>query len=183
MLLQWSPLSAATGCEDVWFTRNLIMDRAGQCFASPLGQALFDNSDCTATNVRPAFADQTVVDQILALEAQFGCRVDTSRTWLDLPDINFRRVLTNHPVKGDGEWACQGWLGPVTPLYAGHHAPLRAIGQITPGEHVSFGHPSSAPNWSYITSHAPGDRGDSGPLTSAGWLYWPGDMPCAAEAG
>lgn len=179
LILIGSPLAAATGCEDVWFTRNLIMDRAGYCFASPLGQALFDNSDCVGTHVQPASPDQAVVDQILALEAQFGCRVDTNRTWLDLSDINFRRALTNHPVKDEFEWGCLGWTGPVTPLHAGYHAPLRAIGQISPGDYVSFAYLSDAPGWMYVTTHAP----VWGALKSAGWLYWPENQPCAAEAG
>ena len=41
-----TPAFALDHCEEWWFTRNLVFDRAGYCFSSPLGQAVFDNSDC-----------------------------------------------------------------------------------------------------------------------------------------
>ena len=34
-----SPAAASDVCDDLWFTRNLIMDRAGYCFGSVLGRA------------------------------------------------------------------------------------------------------------------------------------------------
>lgn len=175
------PVWAASGCEDVWFTRNLIMDRAGYCFDSPLGRALFDNAGCIGKSVTLDPASQAVVTQIRGIEARFACRVDTNQQWLDLPDINFRRALTSHPIRDEFEWACLGWTGPVTPLHAGYNAPLQVIGQIAPGDYVSSSH-LYVSGWSYVTTHAPSFR----TLHSAGWVYWPesaGRMPCADEAG
>ena len=37
------PAAADERCHDLWFARNAIMDRAGYCFGSVLGQAVFDN--------------------------------------------------------------------------------------------------------------------------------------------
>ena len=170
---------AAAACDDLWFTRNLIMDRAGMCFGTPLGQALFDNADCSGSQVRLSPENLDVVNQLQSLEAIIGCRIDTSRQWLDLPDIEFRRVLTTHPVLDRLAWGCNGWTGPAVPLYAGYHAPLQAIGQISPGDFVVFDHISGVPNWSYVTSHTY----NHGALKSAGWLYWPGESPCADIAG
>lgn len=178
-LLLAAPLRAETGCEDIWFTRNLVMDRAGYCFSSPLAQALFDNSDCIGTQVALDPASQALVSRIQALEAQHGCRVDTSRRWLDMDDIHFRKALTVLPIRDEFEGGCLGWTGAVTQLYAGYYAPLQAIGQIAPGDYVSYAHLSDAPGWAYVTVHAP----VWGAFKSAGWLYWQGEPPCADFAG
>jgi hypothetical protein len=170
-------------CEDIWFTRNLVMDRAGYCFASPLGQAVFDNSDCTGMQVQLDPAATEVVARIRALESEYGCNVDTSKPRLTMLDLAFRRVLRDLPVRqmGDSsEWACLGWTGPTLPLYDGFTAPLHAIGEVTPGDYVSFGHQGPGQNWTYVSVHPPGFGGG---FKSAGWMYWPDQMPCASEAG
>ncbi|MBK0327074.1 DUF4453 domain-containing protein [Rhodobacteraceae bacterium F11138] len=178
-----SPAVAATGCEDAWFTRNQIMDRAGYCFSTPLGRAMFDNSDCVGTQVRPDPYYQPVIDEILKREAQHNCRVDTGRQWLDLEDVQFRRALSDFPIKDEFEGGCLGWTGAQTPLYAGYREPFRAIGQITQGDYVHFGHNAvhgaGEAGWAYVTIHQPA----WGAFKSAGWLYWPGERPCADYAG
>lgn len=178
LLLLASPLYAIEGCEDVWFTRNLVMDRAGYCFSTPLAQTLFDNSDCTGTEVTLTPADTALLARIRSLEAQHGCNVDTSRTWFDMPDILFRKALSVLPVRMDGQWGCLGWTGPQTPLYSGYHEPFHAIGRVDPGDYVLFEHEGTG-QWQYVTVHI----GDFDVFKSAGWLYWTDRMPCAAEAG
>ncbi len=174
-----APLSAAEGCADVWFTRNLIMDRAGYCFGSPLGQALFDNSDCTGQHVQLDPTSQALVQRIRGLEAQHGCQVNTNAQWLEIDDIAFRRVVRDLPLRVDGQWGCLGWAAAETPLYDGHSAPLHAIGKVLPGDYVLFEHEGVADAWVYVTIHEP----VWGPFKSAGWLYWPGRTPCLEEAG
>jgi len=49
-----APAAALEICDELWFTRNLIYDRAGYCFSSPLGRAVFDNSDCTGSALKIA---------------------------------------------------------------------------------------------------------------------------------
>ena len=172
------PLMAESGCEDIWFTRNLIMDRAGYCFSSPLGAALFDNSDCTGTQISLDPAAQAQVARIRALEAQHGCQVDTNRTWMDMPDMAFRKALTVLPIRTEGEWGCLGWTGAAAPLYSGYYEPFHAIGQVGPGDYVSFAY-ENVGDWIYVTTYAP----VWGAFRSAGWLYWPGEKPCADAAG
>ena len=150
------------------------MDRAGYCFSSMLGQTLFDNSNCTGQQVNLAPVDANAVTELRALEARIGCRVDTSRQWINLSDINFRRVLTNSPVLDELQGKCLRWLGPVTPLYAGHQEPFVAIGQIQAGDGVGLNH-LPVGDWAYVTAHYPGSDG----LKSAGWLYWPDRFPCS----
>ena len=174
-----SPALAATGCEDIWFTRNLIMDRAGYCFSSTLGQELFDNSDCTGTTVTLDPRSEAIVDRIRALEAEHGCNVDTNRTYLDIKDLQFRRALVDLPIMAEGDWGCLGWTGPEVPLYNSYHEGYQPIGRLQPGDYVSFAFLSDAEGWRYVTTHAP----VWGPLRSAGWLYWPERHPCAEEAG
>ena len=69
------PIGAFAGetCEDLWFTRNLIMDRAGYCFGSALGQSLFDNGDCLGKSVVLDAASSRLVQELRAREAQFAC--------------------------------------------------------------------------------------------------------------
>ena len=173
-----APFGAAQACEDLWFARNFIMDRAGYCFGSRLGQAVFDNSDCTSQQVRLDAADQATITQIRRKEAEFGCHIDTNQSWLNLKDINFRKVLTSNPIPDDFGWGCLGWIGPETPLYAGHQEPFHAIGRINPGDYVFFSH-IGVFDWAYVTVSDP----YSDAFKSAGWLYWPGKKSCTAEAG
>jgi hypothetical protein len=160
------PLAASGACDDLWMTRNQMMDRAGYCFGSTLGQTIFDNGDCTGHQVQLSDQDTEIIQKVQALEARIGCRVDTSRTWLELPDINFRRVLTSLPVLDELPGKCIGWIGPETPLYAGHQEPFQVIGKVMPGDDVGYNHLAVA-DWAYVTTHAP--RGDT--MKSAGWLY------------
>lgn len=169
--------AAAEGCVDVWFTRNLIMDRAGYCFGSPLGQALFDNSDCIGKSVQVDPASQQLINRITQIEAQFGCRVNTAQTWIDIPDINYRRVMTDLPFRDEFQFGCLGWAGPQTQLYTGTAA-THFIGQIMPGDYVLFEHEGIG-DWSYVTVHT----ANFATFKSAGWLYWPGREPCTQEAG
>lgn len=157
--------AAADGCDDLWFTRNLIMDRAGYCFGSTLGQAVFDNSDCIGKSVQVAPIDSQLVARIQNLEKVHGCRVNTSGTHLDLPDSFVRRQLIDLPVRDEFESACLGWLGQVVPLRSGTSTLAPVIGQILPGQTVSYGH-YPVGNWSYVTVS---NRGAWQPV-GGGWL-------------
>jgi hypothetical protein len=181
LALLLSPAAAAaglTGCEDIWFTRNQIMDRAGYCFSSPLGRALFDNADCRGSEVALDPAAQAQVAEIQALEARHGCRVDTGRGWLDMPDLAFRRALWDLPIRDEFEGGCLGWTGPAVALHAGHRPGSPMIGRVDPGDYISFAY-LPVDGWTYVTTHAP----VWGPLRSAGWLNTGGaELPCAGYA-
>lgn len=172
--------AASEGCDDVWFTRNLIFDRAGYCFGSNLGQAVFDNSDCIGTSVTIAPDQKRIVDEIRALEAQHGCQVDTSRAGLNLIDMAIRRQLRDLPIRDEFESGCLGWLGPVVPLRAGHDGAAAVIGRVEPGDYVSYSHIGTT-GWSYVTTHTT----NWGTLKSGGWMDQSGvsDASCAQWAG
>ena len=57
VFLLLTPVTAVADalCDELWLTRNMVFDRAGYCFGSNLGEAIFDNSDCNSRGV-PACA-------------------------------------------------------------------------------------------------------------------------------
>jgi len=156
----------AGACDDLWFTRNLIIDRAGYCFGSPLGQSMFDNGDCVGKQITVAPDDRRLVERVQAMERQLGCAVDTGRTHLDLPDIAIRRRLRDLPVADEYESGCIGWREPVTPLYAGRSPFTEIVGRIEPGDDVRYSHwTTDDDRWIYVTVWASG----WGAFRSAGW--------------
>lgn len=173
-----APMALANGCHDLWFTRNLVMDRAGYCFGSVLGQAQFDNSDCVGKQVTLAPYWSNFVAQVQALEREWGCKVNSSQTVLDLEDAWIRRQLVHLPLRDELGSGCLGWQGPATPLYAGFDGVSPAIGSINPGNYVTFYH-WPVGEWTYVTVSGPDWVRFSG-----GWLY--GVVPqnyCAGWAG
>lgn len=166
-----SPVLATDACHDLWFTRNALVDRAGYCFGSVLGQAVFDNNGCTGKSVTLSPQAQQTVHQIQALEARIGCRVNTGQTSLELDDLELRRRLWDLPVLDELAGACLGWLGASVGLRAGHRSDAPYVGQITSGNYVSYGHVPVG-SWSYVTTSGPDWQ-----VTSGGWL----DMSAVQE--
>ena len=160
-----TPVAAQEACDDVWFTRNLQFDRAGYCFGSVLGQALFDNSDCTGRDIILDPEVKRQVEEIKKIEAHHGCKIDTSRRTLQIADLQIRRRLRDLPIRDDFSSGCLGWLGEAAPLYSGHDESSSIIGQVEMGDYVLF---SFLPvnGWSYVTTHAHEFSG----LKAGGWV-------------
>ncbi len=69
--------SGRTSCDSLWIERNQILNAAGYCFATPLGLAVFDNSDCTpGTPALPEAALNQIADIELA-EVGRLCDINT----------------------------------------------------------------------------------------------------------
>lgn len=158
------PAHAGDGCHDLWFTRNLIMDRAGYCFGSALGQAVYDNGDCVGKTVSLGPSQTQQVNTIRGMEKFHGCNVNTSGRYLDVPDHSIRRYLIDLPIRDEYESACLGWLGPVTPLYSGHSLGTAPLGQIQPGDYVHYAH-IPVGSWTYVTVQTPQWQ-----IKTGGWL-------------
>ncbi|MCY4288930.1 MAG: YARHG domain-containing protein [Aestuariivita sp.] len=80
-ILAFSPsLAQAELCDELWFTRNLVFDRARYCFGTTLGRATFDNSDCMTRSPVLSEEDQRIIAEVQAVEEDFSFSVDTSRT-------------------------------------------------------------------------------------------------------
>ena len=162
-------------CNQLWFMRNLIMDRAGYCFGSALGQALYDNAGCTGTDVRPGPAASRQVQKIQKLEQQIGCKVNTGQSRLDLPLMAQIRRLRDMPLPDNGGWACLGWKAAAVPLYDGYGAGAKAIGQIAPGDRVDFGFLPEGNRVAVVVSR--------GGKTLLGWKDVGVEASCTEEAG
>jgi hypothetical protein len=150
------PATAQTGpwCQEIWLSRNTVMDRAGQCFTTPLGQAVFDNSDCTPGR-RPLLPlDAEIVTRLEVLENDSGCAVDTSAPELDPATATWRARLAELwtiPIRADTEHGCGGYSGPVRELHAGMSRSTGVIGRLEPGQNFGFAHAPMRGGWDYIT--------------------------------
>ena len=127
-------------CDDLWFVRNQIFDAQGYCFGSALGKAIFDNSDCTTSNPELSEKDRRYIAELQAMEAEWECKVDTSRQELNIHSFDKRRILTEQPLHDFTESACLGYLGATIPLYDGPSKDRVQIGHITMGSDILFAH-------------------------------------------
>lgn len=155
-------------CEQPWFIRNLIFDRAGFCFSSPLGQATFDNSDCTGTDVVLSQRDREAVALIREMEDLLDCSMDTSgQTLSTLPELNQLRRFTLLPIPADAASGCIGYLGPQLPLLEAPGAlngPV--LGTLTLESSILFDFlPENG--WEFVTVYPSGWEGPPGP---SGWV-------------
>ncbi|MEM6478957.1 MAG: DUF4453 domain-containing protein [Pseudomonadota bacterium] len=178
------PVWADDICEDHWLTRNAIFDRAGHCFGSPLGQAIFDNSDCTAS-LSLSKRDESSIAEIRAFERELGCKVDTSKTALSLSDLSVRLRLAAFPIRDIFESGCIGYLGETVPLFAGLTGSSAQVGAITRGDFVLSSHLSrqgaDGRMWSYYTIWPNGNG--TAAMKGAGWTPAPVFSTCRQVAG
>lgn len=134
---------ADLSCDELWFARNAMMDKAGYCFGSPLGKALFDNSDCTTTDPQLESAAQAMVQQITKNEAALSCVVDTQRKTLEDGAIGYIRqrieLDVQPPVPGlwHAEESCMGY-GADVPVYAAPDQGARVIETMRQGGDIHF---------------------------------------------
>lgn len=169
-------------CEYPWFVRNLIFDRAGYCFSSPLGQALFDNADCTGTDITLSPRDAAAVAHIRELEAREMCQIDTSAGRLDHQDA-FQHLhrMTVLPIPVEHESGCSGYLGPerlVMPAPSPLASPVQGV--LTQGTDILFGHLAEG-TWEFVGIYP---EGWSGEPTLYGWVDFGGTFPaCQQYAG
>ena len=152
-------------CNRLWYMRNLVMDRAGYCFGSALGEALFDNSDCVGGDIRLSPNDSRQVAKMKALEDQEGCRVNTKARTLDLFGENpaVLRRLRDMPMPGWGSGGCT-WAGAPIPLFDGYSSGSVQIGQIRAGDRLSFEYESEG-KWSAVST-----SGSKGEQDILGWF-------------
>ena len=115
LLLASSPLPAFAEepCADLWWSRNQLFNQAGYCFASQLGQSMFDNSDCTTNELPKLSASATkTIAAIREEEARWSCKSDTSAATLELNRLDIRRSLKEVAVNDGLESGCINYQGP-----------------------------------------------------------------------
>lgn len=150
-----SPAAAQNSafCQELWLSRNTVMDRAGQCFQSTLGQAVFDNFDCVEGEIRLNPLDSELVRLALEVEDWAECRVDTEADRLDVGALPFHARLMELftvPVRGDSEHGCQGYQGPPLALHAGISTNTTVLGTLEPGQAFSLVHWRLRGGWEYL---------------------------------
>lgn len=137
-----APIAAVADdvCEELWLTRNTVFDRAGYCFGSDLGRAVFDNSDCTATAPKLSSEGEAIVALVREVEVGLNCQVNTNRKTLKLDYVIERRALYDLAVNSRFESSCLGYKGPPLLLTAGRHPDTAISGEIIKGMDFNFGH-------------------------------------------
>lgn len=158
-------VSADPLCDDLWFTRNVIFDRAGYCFGSELGASVFYNGDCTTSAPEITPADQENVARIRAAEQDWDCAIDSTVARSLSIDAAFRLLLSDQPVATGYESGCIGWQANPMPLRAGHSPDAPVVGQVQQGDNVNFGHEPVA-GWEYLRVYRDGE------MAAEGWADW-----------
>jgi len=140
-------------CDELWFARNLLFDHAGHCFDSTLGQAVFDNADCTTAT--PALDERAAanVARPRAAETAYGCAIDTRRTPLrDQEYLAFYRDLQDLPVVELYPGGCIGYRGAPIPLCNGASNSVSVIGTAAPGQSLGLSYQDFG-DWTFVTVH------------------------------
>ncbi len=133
------PAAALEYCEDLWFTRNLVFDRAGYCFGSELGKAVFGNDGCVGKDISLTPAEAALVARVRAREAEANCSVNTGQTVLPVPNQSLRRAMIDLPVATEFESACVNWLyPPVLPLFSAKDVSAPVSASVIPGDTLLF---------------------------------------------
>ncbi|WP_198666058.1 DUF4453 domain-containing protein [Tropicimonas sp. IMCC34043] len=143
-------------CQDLWYARNLIFDRAGFCFDSTLGKAIFDNSDCTTRTPEFSPEDSLRLARIEAIEDRGACAVNTATTLLDLPDLPLRKRIDPPPVLDPQVpgWGCVGWTGGAGTLHIGQSPNTLISGQVQAGDTITSRYLPEQ-GWSFLTVERP----------------------------
>jgi|SaaInlStandDraft_1057018.scaffolds.fasta_scaffold215434_2 hypothetical protein len=136
-------------CDELWLTRNQVFEQAGYCFGSTLGKAVFGTAGCTTKSPTVSGAAEVLIDQVKQLEAQNGCKVDTTRQTLDIPLLNQRLALSDLPLVDPFESACIGWRGGELPLFPVRSAEGIPFGSIRRGDTIRSAH-QSAEAWDFV---------------------------------
>lgn len=153
-----TPAFSTDICDDLWFTRNLVFDRAGYCFNSQLGQEIFDNTGCTTNSPQFSPKDAKLVALVKQREQFWECRATTSRKTLDVDLLQTRMQLQDLPViNEDNLFACHQWQGPKITLRAAHNAASDSLGKAQNGDELFFSH-DDIDGWMFVAAAKAGRK-------------------------
>jgi hypothetical protein len=161
-----APAAASTDCDEIWGTRNALFWRAGYCFTSPLGLALFGNLGCRPGEPAPPAADRAAVARMQALEDRIGCRTDTRAPPTAAQIAVLARIvrLVDIPEPDELGFACWGYLGAPFPLHAGASAASPQTGTAPSGLSLVYDY-DPRNGWSYVRVVT----GPGGGTVAEGW--------------
>lgn len=146
----------ADDCLDLWFSRNAMFNDAGYCFGSPLGQALFDNSDCMTSDPQLTPINAQVIGKIKEEEQSLDCTIDTTNVSVDTNEIMsfpMRWQVETQPVAGPSEFtefACFGFLQDRVAVRTSPTSGAELLGWINTGSDYRTNHQDWG-KWSFVT--------------------------------
>ena len=177
LLLMPAPVAALEICDELWFARNLLFHRAGYCFGSELGQAVFDNTDCVEGAVELGPLGKEIVERVKAAEAEFECAVDIRQDFLAVPQQALRIAIVDIPFPVDAEIACVGWKGERLPLHTERREDAVVTGAARIGDTLLFQF-EDVDGWSFVEVQ------QNGIPAGAGWSQVEiSEEHCTAVAG
>lgn len=142
-------------CDDLWYSRNFYYDKASYCFASKLGKAIFDNSNCISNKITLSKPTKHRIGQIKQVEKEFNCQVNSKKLKrLNITGYSARKNLLEQPINQGLESSCVGYLGNhKVPLYADRSSNSKVLGYITLGANVFSTHDEvDETNWWFATT-------------------------------
>lgn len=135
-------------CSDLWLSRNAMLNDAGYCFSSNLGQTIFDNADCS-TDEPVLLADvQQQIGAIATQEKLSQCVVDTSSRSINLDHIYLRLQLDFQPLDEGDEGGCLGYQGNPITVYSAPNPSSKILGTIQPNDSFAMRYPDWE-GWSF----------------------------------
>ncbi|KMW60172.1 hypothetical protein AIOL_000325 [Candidatus Rhodobacter oscarellae] len=149
-------------CEELWFARNMAFHKAGYCFGSNLGQAVFGNFGCVGKDVTLAPRQAAFVARLRASEAEEGCRVDTSAGRVSVSLSEARKRLTDQPFPSIYESACIGWRGGPLSLFAGRGQDAAKMATVFDGVDLLLQY-EDADGYSFVEAMTEGE------VVAVGW--------------
>lgn len=175
-----TPVRANDLCAELWFVRNLAFDRAGYCFSSPLGQAKFDNGDCTTKNAVLSRENAKLVEFIRDQEKFMNCAVNNQSTRLSVPFESDWRRMRDLAGPNDGAFGCLGWNGPDVPLRWAHNAGAGIAATGRAGMTIIWDYESFGPaGWDFLSLYD-----GNGNFLGMGWSNIPiNEALCSDLAG
>jgi hypothetical protein len=166
-------------CDQLWFARNKVFAETGYCFKSKLGQTYFDTANCSQTPRALSADEKLQTAQAREMEEEYACKVDSSRSRLDLGDYAALVDLTVTPIPTGHGFSCIGWKGPNQWLYDIPHETGGYFGEISTGNSVEWVYMPLG-DWEFV-------RVTDGEQTVAqGWGKFDNDLleaQCTAMAG
>lgn len=139
ILMIGGTMASADMCDELWYTKNLLFDRAGHCFASALGRANFNNDDCIGSGPTLRPSEQAQYDMVVEQEELWMCDVDNSvYRDLNIEQEALRRTMIVLPIRDGYESACIGYTGPDHVLRRGPSAMAEQTGTLRAGGDVNL---------------------------------------------
>lgn len=157
-------VQAEDACHDLWFTRNLVLDRAGQCFGTNLGRAVFDDANCSTRSPTLSKQDQALIFLLEQKEKKLDCKVNTDSSRPPVKVVWLRMQMKTLPIVSATRLTCNEWNGPFIKLYSGIDPETsKRTGEIEVDDNVIFAHEPRG-KWQFVTVER------SSEYVGAGWF-------------